>query len=88
MNGNITKEGIRRDLDWMKQVGIGGVDAIDASIDTPQVVDKRLVYMTPEWKDAFRYAARLADQRGLNRRWIPRPAGARPAVPGLARPPP
>ena len=32
---------------------------------TPQVVDKRLVYMTPEWKDAFRYAARLADQRGL-----------------------
>ncbi len=65
MNGNITKEGIRRDLDWMKQVGIGGVDAIDASIDTPQVVDKRLVYMTPEWKDAFRYAAGLADQRGL-----------------------
>ncbi len=65
MNGNITKEGIRRDLDWMKQVGIGGVNAIDASINTPQVVDKRLVYMTPEWKEAFRYAARLADQRGI-----------------------
>jgi len=65
MNGNITKEGIRRDLDWMKQIGIGGVNAIDASINTPQVVDKRLVYMTPEWKEAFRYAARLADQRGI-----------------------
>ena len=65
MNGNITKEGIRRDLDWMKQVGIGGVNAIDASINTPQVVDKRLVYMAPGWKEAFRYAARLADQRGI-----------------------
>lgn len=65
MNGNITREGIRRDLDWMKRIGIGGVDAIDASIDTPQVVDKRLVYMTPEWKSAFRYAVGLADRYGL-----------------------
>jgi hypothetical protein len=65
MNGNITKDGIRRDLAWMKRIGIGGVDAIDASIDTPQVVDKRLIYMTPEWKSAFRYAARLADRNGL-----------------------
>src|ERR1700754_5000053 len=65
MNGNITKEGIRRDLEWMKRIGIGGVDATDASIDTPQVVDKRLVYMSPEWKSAFRYAVGLAGQFGL-----------------------
>jgi len=37
----------------------------DASLNTPQVVEKRLIYMTPEWKDAFRYAATLADQLGL-----------------------
>lgn len=24
MNGNITKEGIQKDLDWMARVGIGG----------------------------------------------------------------
>ncbi len=24
MNGNITKEGIKKDLDWMSRVGIGG----------------------------------------------------------------
>ena len=24
MNGNITKEGIQKDLEWMKRVGIGG----------------------------------------------------------------
>jgi hypothetical protein len=65
MNGNITKEGIKLDLEWMKRVGIAGMQNFDASLNTPQIVEKRLVYMTPEWKDAFRYAATLADQLGL-----------------------
>ena len=65
MNGNVTKDGIRKDLEWMKRVGIGGADAIDASIDTPQVVEHRFVYMTPEWKDAFRYAIGLGDKFGM-----------------------
>jgi len=65
MNGNITKEGIKLDLEWMKRVGIGGFQNFDASLSTPQVVEHRLVYMTPEWKDAFRYTATLADQLGL-----------------------
>ena len=53
MNGNITKEGIKLDLEWMHRVGLGGFQNFDAALDTPQVVDKRLVYMTPEWKEAF-----------------------------------
>jgi hypothetical protein len=65
MNGNITKEGIQADLEWMKRVGIGGFQNFDAALSTPQIVERRLVYMTPEWKDAFRYAATLADQLGL-----------------------
>ena len=65
MNGNITKEGIKLDLEWMKRIGLGGFQNFDAALATPQIVDKRLVYMTPEWKDAFRYAATLADQLGL-----------------------
>lgn len=65
MNGNITKDGIAKDLAWMKRVGIGGLQNFDAGLDTPQVVDKRLVYMTPEWKDAFRFAATEADRLGL-----------------------
>jgi hypothetical protein len=65
MNGNITKDGIAKDLAWMKRVGIGGVQNFDANMSTPQVVDKRLVYMTPEWKDAFRFAASEADRHGL-----------------------
>jgi hypothetical protein len=65
MNGNITQEGIKADLEWMKRVGIGGFQNFDASLNTPQVVEKRLVYMTPEWKDAFKFAATEADRLGL-----------------------
>src|ERR1035438_4100855 len=56
MNGNITKEGIKLDLEWMHRVGIAGFQNFDAQLNTPQVVDKRLAYMTPEWKEAFKYA--------------------------------
>jgi hypothetical protein len=65
MNGNITKEGIRADLEWMHRVGIGGFQNFDAALMTPQIVDKRLVYMTPEWKDAFLFTTKLADSLGL-----------------------
>ena len=61
MNGNITKDGIRKDLEWMDRAGIVGFHNFDAGMSTPQVVDQRLVYMTPEWKDAFRYALDIAD---------------------------
>ena len=65
MNGNITKDGIRKDLLWMKRSGIGGFQNFDASLMTPQIVAKRLTYMTPEWKEAFRYTTKLADSLNL-----------------------
>jgi len=65
MNGNITKEGLQKDIDWMSAVGIGGMQTFDVNLMTPQVVEKRLVYMTPEWDDAFRFAATTADQKGM-----------------------
>lgn len=65
MNGNITKDGIEKDLEWMHRVGIGGFQNFDASLMTPQIVEKRLTYMTPGWKDAFRFATKLADSLHL-----------------------
>jgi len=65
MNGNITKDGIQKDLDWMERIGVGGFQNFDAALSTPQAVEQRLVYMTPEWKDAFRFATELADEKGL-----------------------
>jgi hypothetical protein len=65
MNGNITKEGIRADLEWMHRVGIRGFQNFDAALMTPQIIEKRLTYMTPERKDAFKFTAQLADSLGL-----------------------
>lgn len=65
MNGNITKDGIRKDLLWMQRSGIGGFQNFDAALATPQIVEKRLTYMTPEWQDAFRLTAKLADSLKL-----------------------
>ena len=64
MNGNISTEGIKLDLEWMHRVGVGGVTIFEGAINTPQVVPHRLIYMTPEWKQAFQTAVTTA--RSLN----------------------
>jgi hypothetical protein len=43
MNGNVTKEGITADLEWMKRVGIAGFQMFDGDLGTPQLVENRLV---------------------------------------------
>src|SRR5665811_1519704 len=65
MNGNITKEGIQKDLEWMERTGIGGFQNFDANLFTPVVVEKKLVFMEPGWKDAFKFTTELANKKGL-----------------------
>lgn len=65
MDGNISRDGILKDLEWMHRSGIGGVHIFDAGISMPQVVKEKLVYMRPEWKSAFRYALEVADSLGM-----------------------
>ncbi|MCQ2238878.1 MAG: hypothetical protein MJZ73_06565 [Bacteroidaceae bacterium] len=65
MNGNITKDGIKKDLEWMKRIGLGGFHHFDAALGTPTIVDQRLIYMHDDWKDAFAYATQKADSLGL-----------------------
>ncbi len=65
MNGNITEDGIAKDLKWMHETGIGGAHAFDAALDTPQIVDNRLVYMSDGWRHAFKSAAQIADGYGM-----------------------
>lgn len=64
-DGNVTKDGIRKDLEWMHRIGIGGFHHFDAALAGEPVVEKRLVYMDEGWQDAFRYAISLADSLGL-----------------------
>lgn len=65
MNGNITKDGIQKDLEWMVRSGIGGFQNFDANLFTPLVLPKKIGFMKPDWKDAFRFTTDLADKLGL-----------------------
>src|SRR6185295_18574842 len=64
-SSNVTKEGITKDLEWMKRAGIAGFQLADVNAGGGQIVDKKIVFGTPEWFDAVRHAASEADRLGL-----------------------
>ncbi len=66
MGGNITPEGLRKDILWMKESGIVGFNIVDAGYrGIPQIVDKRLKYMSDPWKETLQGAIKLADSLGM-----------------------
>lgn len=78
-NSNVTKEGITKDLEWMKRSGIGGFQLADVAAGSGQTVDRKIVYGTPEWLDAVRQAASEAQRLGLEMTVFSSPAGAKRA---------
>src|ERR1051325_4725454 len=62
---NVTLEGITKDLEWMKRVGIAGFQLADVNAGGGQSVEKKIVFGTPEWLAAVRHAAAEADRLGL-----------------------
>ena len=66
MNGNVTKDGIRKDLLWMDRAGIAGFHQFNAQLNpTDVIVKRRLPLFSEEWKEAFRYSIELADSLGM-----------------------
>src|SRR5918911_390427 len=63
--GNVTLEGITKDLEWMRRVGIAGFQLADVNAGGGQSVEKKVVFGTPEWLAAVRHAASEADRLGL-----------------------
>ena len=64
-NGNVTEDGITKDLEWMKRVGIAGFQLADVAAGSGQTVDKKINFGTPEWYHAVRHAAEEAHRLGL-----------------------
>jgi hypothetical protein len=64
-SGNVTREGITKDLEWMKRVGIGGFQLSDVSSGGGQTIEKPIGFGSPEWYDAVKHAATEADRLGL-----------------------
>ncbi len=65
MDGNVTEEGIRADLEWMHRIGLGGVQVFDAAFPTPARVRPRVTYMTPPWRQALKLSVETAQNLGL-----------------------
>ncbi|HKO18104.1 MAG TPA: glycosyl hydrolase [Acidobacteriaceae bacterium] len=64
-NGNVTEDGITKDLQWMKRVGIGGFQLVDVASGNGQVVEPKIHFATPEWYHAVRHSAELAKELNL-----------------------
>lgn len=62
---NVTHDGITKDLEWMKRVGIGGFMLADVAFGRGQTVGSPTPFGTPEWYEAVRFAAAEADRLGL-----------------------
>ena len=64
-NSNITREGITKDLEWMKRAGIGGMQLADVGSGQGQTVKEKILFGSPEWLDAVKHAASEAQRLDL-----------------------
>lgn len=66
MDGEVSLDGIRKDLLWMDAVGIAGFHQFDAGgVNMPKAAAFKRPYLTESWKEAYRYAIALADSLGM-----------------------
>jgi hypothetical protein len=61
----VTKEGITKDLEWMKRSGIAGFQLADVNAGGGQEVKDPVVFGTPQWLDAVKHAAEEAERLDL-----------------------
>lgn len=62
MNGNLTKEGITRDLAEMKRVGLGGAQIFNV---TDGILPGPVKFMSAEWRALVKHAVQEANRHGL-----------------------
>ena len=66
MDGNVSIDGITKDIDWMERAGIGGFHQFDAGgIGMRPIVVETMPYQSPQWQVAIRYAMNLAAEKGM-----------------------
>lgn len=63
MNGNINKEGLTADLEYMKCANYGAAMIFDAGVGIPRgPVD----YNSPQWQEAVMHALKEAERLGMH----------------------
>jgi len=62
MDGNLSKEGITKDLEAMKESGIGYVTFLEVNAGVPR---GEIDFMSDEWKECFVHAVRECERLGI-----------------------
>ena len=63
MNGNITKEGITKDLEAMHRIGVGGVFNLEGGTGIPKGA---VTYLSSEWSELKAHAVKEAARLGID----------------------
>ncbi len=63
MDGNLSKEGMTKDLESMKEKGIGSVVFLEVNVGVPR---GNVDFLTPEWKDCFKHAVKECERLGIS----------------------
>lgn len=63
MNGNITKDGITKDLEAMHRIGVGGVFNLEGGTGIPKGA---VTYLSPEWSELKAHAIKEAARLGID----------------------
>lgn len=63
--GNITKQGITKDLQWLERIGIAGMQLADVAFGSGQTIEEKMEFGSPQWLDAVSHAASEARRLGL-----------------------
>ncbi len=66
IDGNISAQEAQADLRWLRSIGIGGVQVFEGGLGGPLLVPRRVVYMSPPWREAFRRSVATAKALGLD----------------------
>lgn len=63
MDGNMNKESITKDLEAMKQSGIGNVIFLEVNVGIPR---GKVDFLSPEWQELFKHAVKEAERLGIS----------------------
>lgn len=62
MDGNLSKEGMTKDLESMKTAGIGSVVFLEVNVGVPR---GKVDFLSEEWKDCFQHAVKECERLGI-----------------------
>jgi hypothetical protein len=62
MDGNLSREGITKDLESMKAAGIGNVLFLEVNVGVPR---GKIDFLSDEWQDLFKHAVKECERLGI-----------------------